>query len=115
MAAAWHGGISASGNSNAGVYVKNATTLDAISRGMDYWFNNLYNLTDCIDLGGLPQCPCDTPGFWNTNVGDGLFSHLSLTHRWSTFTVVFQRKIYFYPICWHALISTVDLGPQTGW
>jgi hypothetical protein len=47
----------------------NTSLLPTISRAMDYWFNNGYKPDACLDQGGLPnsECPCSTPGFWNTN------------------------------------------------
>ena len=40
-----------------------------ISKAMDYWFDNNYKPDACLDQGGLAnsECPCGTPGFWNTN------------------------------------------------
>ncbi|KAI8639542.1 chondroitin AC/alginate lyase [Parasitella parasitica] len=49
---------------------KNSKTLLApISKAMDYWFDNNYKPDACLDQGGVEggECPCDTPGFWNTN------------------------------------------------
>ncbi|KAL0139786.1 chondroitin AC/alginate lyase [Mucor lusitanicus] len=43
--------------------------LPYISKAMDYWFDHNYAPDACLDQGGLPnsECPCGTPGFWNTN------------------------------------------------
>ncbi|KAK4511950.1 uncharacterized protein ATC70_003949 [Mucor velutinosus] len=43
--------------------------LPYISKAMDYWFDHNYTPDACLDQGGLPnsECPCGTPGFWNTN------------------------------------------------
>lgn len=43
--------------------------LPYIQKAMDYWFDNNYAPDACLDQGGLPnsECPCGTPGFWNTN------------------------------------------------
>lgn len=62
MAAAWHGGLR-----GAEQYVKDPTLHAAISRAMDFWFNNDYTNPSCLDSGGTPSCPCGTPGLWNTN------------------------------------------------
>ncbi|TFK90255.1 polysaccharide lyase family 8 protein [Polyporus arcularius HHB13444] len=62
MAAAWHGGLD-----GAGSFVNSSTLFDAVSRAMDYWFANDFTVPGCLDQGGLPACPCGTPGFWNTN------------------------------------------------
>ncbi|CEP17275.1 hypothetical protein [Parasitella parasitica] len=45
------------------------TLLEPISKAMDYWFDNDYKPAACLDQGGVEgsECPCDTPGFWNTN------------------------------------------------
>lgn len=41
----------------------------AISKGLDYWFDNDYSPDDCIGYGGSDKhnCPCGTPGLWNSN------------------------------------------------
>ncbi|CEJ80059.1 hypothetical protein VHEMI00264 [[Torrubiella] hemipterigena] len=46
-----------------------AKVMAAISKGLDYWFNNDYKQADCVGDGGDPNkgCPCGTPGLWNTN------------------------------------------------
>ncbi|RPD57852.1 polysaccharide lyase family 8 protein [Lentinus tigrinus ALCF2SS1-7] len=62
MAAAWHGGLD-----GAGSFVNSSTLFDAISGAMDFWFMNDFTVPGCLDSGGLPACPCGTPGFWNTN------------------------------------------------
>ncbi|KAG8405083.1 hypothetical protein J3459_022258 [Metarhizium acridum] len=43
--------------------------IEAISRGLDYWFRNDYTPADCMGNGGKAtgSCPCGTPGLWNTN------------------------------------------------
>ncbi|KND87076.1 Chondroitinase-AC [Tolypocladium ophioglossoides CBS 100239] len=43
--------------------------LTAISKGLDYWFDNDYTSADCMGDGGnaAKGCPCGTPGLWNTN------------------------------------------------
>ena len=64
MAAAYHGGIPIPDGDK---YVNDPTVLDALQKAMDYWFANDYTNDDCLDLGGLSQCPCGTPGLWNTN------------------------------------------------
>ncbi|KAI0639372.1 galactose mutarotase-like protein [Trametes polyzona] len=63
MAAAWHGGV----ENGSTEFVNSSSLLDAIHRAMDYWFSNDFKVPDCLDSGGLPSCPCGTPGFWNTN------------------------------------------------
>ncbi|KAH8102633.1 polysaccharide lyase family 8 protein [Cristinia sonorae] len=62
MSAAFHGGLK-----NADQYVKDPTILSAISRAMDFWFQNDFKILGCMDSGGTAACPCGTPGFWNTN------------------------------------------------
>ncbi|PRP88257.1 polysaccharide lyase family 8 protein [Planoprotostelium fungivorum] len=63
IAAAW------SSVSTYSVWKNNSAALNAALAGMDWWFSNDYNNTDCVDKGGLTNgtCPCGTPGFWNTN------------------------------------------------
>ncbi|KAG9240025.1 polysaccharide lyase family 8 protein [Calycina marina] len=43
--------------------------LSAVSKGIDYWFDNDYTESDCMGLGGQDDgdCPCGTPGLWNQN------------------------------------------------
>ncbi|OBZ87324.1 Chondroitinase-AC [Choanephora cucurbitarum] len=43
--------------------------FDAAMLALNYWINNDYNSTDCIRRGGNSKgnCPCGTPGLWNTN------------------------------------------------
>ncbi|OAQ80852.1 polysaccharide lyase family 8 [Purpureocillium lilacinum] len=41
--------------------------MSAISKGLDYWFDNDYKPADCMGNGGNAGCPCGTPGLWNTN------------------------------------------------
>jgi hypothetical protein len=43
--------------------------LEKISLALDYWFDNDFTEVDCINGGGREElnCPCGTPGFWNTN------------------------------------------------
>ncbi|KAI0365220.1 galactose mutarotase-like protein [Pilatotrama ljubarskyi] len=62
MAAAYHGGP----RGPAGL-VNSSSLLNAIHRAMDFWFVNDFQNQACLDSGGLPACPCGTPGFWNTN------------------------------------------------
>ncbi|KAL1873622.1 hypothetical protein VTK73DRAFT_809 [Phialemonium thermophilum] len=65
FAAAWSG-------ANPAVPAKwtgDATLLEAVSKGLDYWFDNDYTPADCMGNGGIAGkgCPCGTPGLWNTN------------------------------------------------
>ncbi|KAJ8502797.1 hypothetical protein ONZ45_g11431 [Pleurotus djamor] len=62
LASAWHGGLA-----GTEALVNNATVRDAVSRTMDFWFANDFTNPACVDQGGTAACPCDTPGFWNTN------------------------------------------------
>ena len=64
MASAYHGGIPISDGSE---YAKDPSVLDAIKKAMDYWFANDFTNDACLDYGGESQCPCGTPGLWNTN------------------------------------------------
>ncbi|KAI0724522.1 polysaccharide lyase family 8 protein [Cerioporus squamosus] len=58
MAAAWHGGVE-----GADEFVNNSSLLDAISRGMDFWFGNDFTDHSCL----VGQCKCNSAGLWNTN------------------------------------------------
>ncbi|RDX55891.1 galactose mutarotase-like protein [Lentinus brumalis] len=58
MAAAWHGGVE-----GADEFVQNSSLLDAISRGMDFWFGNDFTDHSCL----VGQCKCTASGLWNTN------------------------------------------------
>jgi len=72
MAAAYHGGIPIPDGDG---YVKSPTVLDALKRAMDYWFARDYTNEACLEYGGQSQCPCGTPGLWNTN----WYSNVSIT------------------------------------
>ncbi|OCH96195.1 galactose mutarotase-like protein [Obba rivulosa] len=50
---------------------------ESISRAMKYWFANDFINPTCLDSGSSLDCPCDTPGFWNTN----WFSNIILIPR----------------------------------
>lgn len=43
--------------------------ISRISQALDYWFDNDFHEDDCINAGGVEglNCPCGTPGLWNTN------------------------------------------------
>ncbi|KZP31299.1 polysaccharide lyase family 8 protein [Athelia psychrophila] len=62
MAAAWHGGLT-----NATSFVGSDALRSAISSAVGYWFSNDFTDDTCLDSGGLPSCPCGTPGLWNPN------------------------------------------------
>ncbi|KZP31300.1 polysaccharide lyase family 8 protein [Athelia psychrophila] len=62
MTAAWHGGLT-----NATSFVGSDALRSAISSAIGYWFSNDFTDAACLDSGGLPSCPCGTPGLWNTN------------------------------------------------
>ncbi|KAF9648628.1 polysaccharide lyase family 8 protein [Thelephora ganbajun] len=64
MASAYHGGIPIPDGDK---YVKDPVVLDALGRAMDYWFAHDYTNDACLEYGGHSQCPCGTPGLWNTN------------------------------------------------
>jgi hypothetical protein len=34
---------------------------------MGFWFANDFTDASCLDFGGDDECPCGTPGLWNTN------------------------------------------------
>ncbi|KAI7871157.1 chondroitin AC/alginate lyase [Spinellus fusiger] len=54
----------------------NSALLAKISTAMNYWFNNDFKTNDCIDKAGTNKgnCPCGTPGFWNTNWYDQMIA-----------------------------------------
>ncbi|CUA73704.1 Chondroitinase-AC [Rhizoctonia solani] len=67
LAAAYHGGVNGTEQD-----VGNPTIRGALSRSMGYWFANDFGTVAngaCLDRGGVngEQCPCGTPGLWNTN------------------------------------------------
>ena len=64
MASAYHGGIPIPDGNK---YAKDPSVLGALKRAMDYWFANDFTNDACLDYGGKSQCPCGTPGLWNTN------------------------------------------------
>ncbi|KZV87023.1 galactose mutarotase-like protein [Exidia glandulosa HHB12029] len=47
----------------------NSSVLDATLSAMDWWFQRDFTASDCLANGGATgsNCPCDTPGLWNTN------------------------------------------------
>ncbi|KAH8988956.1 polysaccharide lyase family 8 protein [Lactarius akahatsu] len=55
LSAAWH------------EYVGSPALASAISSAMNFWFSRDFTVPGCLDQGGTSICPCDTPGFWNTN------------------------------------------------
>ncbi|KAL1717893.1 polysaccharide lyase family 8 protein [Schizophyllum commune] len=65
MTAAWHGGAPKQDSK----WVKNKDLRSAISSAMGYWFSHDYKNDACVngDFHGKNECPCGTPGFWNTN------------------------------------------------
>ncbi|KAI0304970.1 galactose mutarotase-like domain-containing protein [Russula brevipes] len=62
MSAAWHGGLR-----GAKQWAGSPVLARGISSAMDYWFSRDFTVSACLDQGGTDACPCDTPGFWNTN------------------------------------------------
>ncbi|KAG8919844.1 hypothetical protein FRC00_010839, partial [Tulasnella sp. 408] len=51
-------------------FVNNATVKQDLDLAINWWFANDFNVTSCLDKGGLSSpgtCPCGTPGMWNTN------------------------------------------------
>ncbi|QRV91626.1 polysaccharide lyase family 8 protein [Ceratobasidium sp. AG-Ba] len=87
MAAAYHGGVR-----GAEQYVKSPELRSAISKAMEYWFaNDLSTIGNgaCMDGGGIDgdQCPCGTPGLWNTN----WFSNVILIPRIAGSTCILLR------------------------
>jgi hypothetical protein len=62
MSAAWHGGLE-----GAEKYVKDRSLANAIASAMGYWFKNDFTNSKCLDQGGRTACPCNTPGFWDSN------------------------------------------------
>ncbi|KAF7724250.1 hypothetical protein EC973_001206 [Apophysomyces ossiformis] len=47
----------------------NGRLRSKISQAMNYWFDNDYDSEDCVERAGKDDgnCPCETPGLWNTN------------------------------------------------
>ncbi|KAI9445284.1 polysaccharide lyase family 8 protein [Lactarius indigo] len=62
LSAAWHGGLNGTEE-----YVGSPALASAISSAMNFWFSRDFTVPGCLDQGGTSLCPCDTPGFWNTN------------------------------------------------
>ncbi|KAG8969766.1 hypothetical protein FRC03_001111 [Tulasnella sp. 419] len=50
-------------------FMNNATVKAYVDQGMNWWFANDFTEPTCIDKGGVAgsNCPCGTPGMWNTN------------------------------------------------
>lgn len=64
MSAAWHGGVQFEGVEQ---WVGNVELRAAIDAAMTWWFERDFGLVDCLVGGGSTNCPCGTPGLWNTN------------------------------------------------
>jgi len=62
MSAAWHGGLS-----DAEQWAGNSDLRQAITLAVDFWFSRDFIDPSCLDFGGESECPCGTPGLWNTN------------------------------------------------
>lgn len=43
--------------------------LNTINLALNWWFDRDFTEPDCINAGGGDRfnCPCGTPGMWNTN------------------------------------------------
>jgi hypothetical protein len=56
----------------ASTYIANPKDTVAFNRAisaLNYWFDNDFTQSDCVDDGGIAKgnCPCGTPGLWNKN------------------------------------------------
>ncbi|KAI8646698.1 chondroitin AC/alginate lyase, partial [Parasitella parasitica] len=56
----------------AAAYAKTPTDSTLLAKAilaLDYWLDNDFTSSDCIDWGGKSagDCPCGTPGLWNRN------------------------------------------------
>ncbi|KAG8871882.1 hypothetical protein FRB97_008236 [Tulasnella sp. 331] len=65
-------------------FVGNATVKAVTDLALNLWFEDDFTQIDCLDHGGDPgrNCPCGTPGFWNTN----WYGNVILIPRLSTST-----------------------------
>ncbi|KAG9240474.1 polysaccharide lyase family 8 protein [Calycina marina] len=65
FASAWTG-LNSAVSSN---WTQDEDLYSAISKGIDYWFENDFTESDCMGEGGEDDynCPCGTPGLWNQN------------------------------------------------
>jgi hypothetical protein len=79
MAAAWHGGLQGYDQ-----YVNSSSLFTAIGNAMDYWFINDFTDVGCLVNGGTTDCPCGTPGYWNTNWYDNVRLKLIFTSTSTT-------------------------------
>ncbi|CAE6423852.1 unnamed protein product [Rhizoctonia solani] len=67
LAAVYHGGVNGTEQD-----AQNPAIRAALSRSIEYWFANDFGTVAngaCLDRGGVSgeQCPCGTPGLWNSN------------------------------------------------
>ncbi|KDN46035.1 hypothetical protein RSAG8_04542, partial [Rhizoctonia solani AG-8 WAC10335] len=67
LAAVYHGGVNGTEQD-----ARSPAIRAALSRSMEYWFANDFGTVAngaCLDRGGVSgeQCPCGTPGLWNSN------------------------------------------------
>ncbi|KAG8875399.1 hypothetical protein FRB98_007817 [Tulasnella sp. 332] len=55
-------------------FAGNATVKTDLDLAMNWWFANDLTELDCLDEGGVSgfNCPCGTPGMWNTNWFDSV-------------------------------------------
>ncbi|TFK95679.1 polysaccharide lyase family 8 protein, partial [Pterulicium gracile] len=74
MSAAWHGGMK---HVNVEQWVGNGELRDAVDRALEWWFVRDFDRMGCLVDGGKSDCPCGTPGMWNTN----WFSNVILVPR----------------------------------
>lgn len=66
LASIYEGGYS---TGNLSALVGNPQVLETINTAVDWWFANDFTNPDCLTNGGATRanCPCGTPGLWNTN------------------------------------------------
>lgn len=81
MSGAYRGG----GNGN---FRDDPMVLASLLRAMDYWNIRDFTVPQCLDYGGVAGiCPCETPGFWNTN----WYSNVSSTHLSCRFLLIMTQ------------------------
>lgn len=101
LAAAWHGGVQGASQE----FANSSSLLDSIHSAMDFWFANDFTNLACLDSGGTPTCPCDTPGLWNTN----WYSNVRTTEISSSYNA--SKKSAFY----RSLVSRRSLAKLVYW
>jgi hypothetical protein len=107
MAAEWYK-ITHSDSSTHKHELDPSQLLSATLKAADWWFKNDFSDAKCLDGGGGKDCPCGTPGLWNTN----WYSNVSLSYTGLMASFYTARMILFLlgypysPTCRECVFAT---------